>query len=1290
MDGFELADEPYDAEGSIDMLIGCDYYWDFVTGETRRGDEGPIAVKSKLGWLLSGPVNGTLDRSYVSHSNFIIEGHDALFARNEDNVLTNTLKDFWETEAIGIKDLTQPETETDESFKIDVAWSGDRYEVKLPWKEDCLPLSFDNYLLCESRLRSLHHKLRKDPELLAEYDKIIQDQLSKGIIEKVPNEDSNEKNAAQSHYLPHHAVVRKDRETTKVRIVYDGSAKSGKQEKSLNDCLETGPNHIPHVFNMLANFRKNPVGITADIEKAFLWLEFKRIIETFFDFYAQQSDTEIAELLEQSLYVDDLLTGESDEERGLAVYKRCKKVMSSGGFNLRKWRSNSRKLQMEIAKFESSPGSTNTQQEVMNVNKEDDESFAKSSVGCDSATSDNEDTVIKILGMNWNTLTDEMFFSFSDLCSFASSLPLTKRSVLKVTAKIFDPMGFLTPLTIEMKILFQELCINKTNWDDELQGTLLNRWKSFLQDLKFIDSYRIPRCYFSRQPVTIQIHGFSDASERAYAAVVYIRNTYSDGRVEVKLVASKSRVSPIKRQTIPRLELLGALILARLVNKLKSVGAEYPTVLWSDSTTALCWIKNERVWKQYIAQRVEEIRRLTPKDLWRHCPGELNPADLPSRGLSAKELSDSNTWWNGPSFLYRPETEWPETSQTEPLNKGILQEAVKNVPDVTHSLVTTVCDKLNPKVDQIIDIGRFSNVTKLFRVTAYVIKFINKLKNRTLENRKAEFEDLTTAELKNAENLWLQSVQASSFADELAFLTRKDPKLTPPTRVSQFGLFLDDDGIIKCKGRITNAPLSVSTKTPILLPSKHAFTNLTVKHIHDLVKHSGIRDTLTTLRERFWILRGRETVKKIIRHCVVCRRFNAAPCKPPPFADLPNTRVSDDPPFTNVGLDFAGPFYVKENANNAECIKVYVCLFTCASTRAVHLELTRGLGVQDFLLSFRKFTSRKGLPANLQSDNAKTFKSASKDIRKLVRSPEVWRYLTNNQITWNLIVEKAPWWGGYWEKLVRSVKSPIQKTIGRSTLTYDELSTLLTEIEGLINARPLTYVYDDEDSISYPLTPSDLIYGRRVTTTPNSQHFEITSTYDSLTKRLKHHRHLLGQFTRQWRNEYLTSLREHAIKNARLNGDNSVTGVKVGDIVILKNDSVRRSFWKLAKVEELHPGRDGKVQAVSVKVTGTNSSSIQRLRRPIQHVVPLEVLKEVFYGPRKLIIQKLWINSRDCDRLPSMIATCTISWKKYKLIWRASWAINVARPLMDYLARGGGETVVVAKCRGGKERVSCP
>ena len=289
-----------------------------------------------------------------------------------------------------------------------------------------------------------------------------------------------------------------------------------------------------------------------------------------------------------------------------------------------------------------------------------------------------------------------------------------------------------------------------------------------------------------------------------------------------------------------------------------------------------------------------------------------------------------------------------------------------------------------------------------------------------------------------------------------------------------------DDQKIRCKGRISNSSLQISTKSPILLPAKHAFVNLLVKRIHDRVKHSGINATLTAVRERFWILRGRETVRRIFRHCVVCRRYDAVPCKPSKFAELPSNRVSDDLPFSHIGLDFAGPLHVKDQLARTEnssrnTTKVYICLFTCASTRAVHLELTRGLTAQDFLLAFRRFASRRGLPAKIQSDNAKTFQSSSKEIRNITRSPEVSSYLGNNQISWNFIVERAPWWGAYWELLVRILEAPLHKVIGRTTLSYDELNTSLTEVEGVINARPLTYVYDDRESISYPLTPSDLI-----------------------------------------------------------------------------------------------------------------------------------------------------------------------------------------------------------------------
>lgn len=236
LDGLELADEPNSSGSSIELLIGSEYYWNFVTGETKRGKEGPIAVNSKLGWLLSGPVNETVDRSYITHSNLIIDGQSSLFQPSQDDVLADTLKSFWETESIGISEPSANGDVKTESFEINVKRNGDRYEVKLPWKEDCLPCSND-YQLCESRLRSLHQRLRKEPPLLSEYNNIIQDQLKTGIVEVVPPEDLKNDNKTRSHYLPHLAVVRKERETTKVRVVYDGSAKASKKERSLNDCL---------------------------------------------------------------------------------------------------------------------------------------------------------------------------------------------------------------------------------------------------------------------------------------------------------------------------------------------------------------------------------------------------------------------------------------------------------------------------------------------------------------------------------------------------------------------------------------------------------------------------------------------------------------------------------------------------------------------------------------------------------------------------------------------------------------------------------------------------------------------------------------------------------------------------------------------------------------------------------------------------------------------------------------------------------------------------------------------
>ena len=474
LQGLQLADSSK-SHKSIDVLIGSDYYWDFVTGDTVRGEFGPTAINSKFGWLVSGPTAKCVTNDDITVSNLIISGNCSNMHEISQDPLVDILKQFWETETIGIEHSVPKELPSASPVpRNDIKRNGQIYEVGLPWKEDFMPSS-DNYGMCASRLRSLHYKLRKEPELLSEYDRIIQEQQKAGIIEKVSRDNDGKEsgNIKGVHYSPHHAVIRKDRETTKVRIVYDGSAKASKDSLSLNDCLEVGPNCIPHVFDMLAKFRCNSIGLTADIEKAFLmvgikpehrdmlrflWFEnpnsktpdvvqykFNRlvfglrpspsILGTTIAYHLnlyKQSEPEMAELLEKSLYVDDLIAGAEDKKKAFDIYQKAKKIMSEGGFNLRKWNSNSRSLLEKFAKIEekqtnvtdvntdlSEDDNSHANSAATNANiklSEDDESYAKTTTGLGNSDA-KEANIVKVLGLNWNTLTDSILISIFTTCT---------------------------------------------------------------------------------------------------------------------------------------------------------------------------------------------------------------------------------------------------------------------------------------------------------------------------------------------------------------------------------------------------------------------------------------------------------------------------------------------------------------------------------------------------------------------------------------------------------------------------------------------------------------------------------------------------------------------------------------------------------------------------------------------------------------------------------------------------------------------------------------------------------
>ena len=826
----------------------------------------------------------------------------------------------------------------------------------------------------------------------------------------------------------------------------------------------------------------------------------------------QEESPEVVKILSR-LYADDMSCSVKSSAEALEIYQTSKDILLKGGFNLRKWKTNDKELLNHINSLEGL--SRNADTGVFNFS-EDDQSFTQFSVGPPNSGSAANTT--KILGVPWNYDSDELFLDLKPLFVFAKSLIPTKRSLLQIAAKVFDPLGCISLFTINLKALFQDLCVAKVSWDEPLEGDYLKQYKDLVSQLGDLKEIQFKRGLFAKgeKVSKIELHAYSDASERSYAAVIYLRIVYESGDIKIHFVTSKAKVSPIKKQSIPRLELLGATLMSKLVHAVhsvlqKEVQEPIDTFYWVDSMATLCWIKNEKPWKQFVRHRVSEILKLSSRDNWYHCPGPQSPADLPSRGNFAPLLAANTFWWEGPEFLKLTPDKWPSAQIQSAFEcSEALAEKVKAEPKVTHVMVNS--GKGDNELSNVIDISRSSSKGKLLRTIAWVFRFVRNLRAAANNKRLNKENLLSASEIENAELHLIRSIQSHEFKAELNYLSSLGSKTTkrPPLYVSQFNLFLDKEQVLRCRTRLNKASISESGKQPILLPTGNHYALLLIQECHRKVFHNGVRETLNLLRQGYWIPRGREMVKRTICNCILCKRLEAVPFRSKFCVDLPEGRIDDSPPFTNTGMDFAGPLLLSDK-NIAR--KHYVCLFTCMSTRAIHLELVPSLEVDEFLRAFRRFCARRDLPSTLYSDNATTFKSASKEITRLVRSPRLQENLSSQGVRWIFITERrSPWQGGAWERLIRSIKRCIIKVVGRANLGLHEMNTILTEVEGVINSRPITYVFDDKEGISCPLTPSHLVNGRNLLHLPNYRYHEVVSTYETLSKRARYSRFLLGHF----------------------------------------------------------------------------------------------------------------------------------------------------------------------------------
>jgi len=429
-------------------------------------------------------------------------------------------------------------------------------------------------------------------------------------------------------------------------------------------------------------------------------------------------------------------------------------------------------------------------------------------------------------------------------------------------------------------------------------------------------------------------------------------------------------------------------------------------------------------------------------------------------------------------------------------------------------------------------------------------------------------------------------------------------------------LVIDDQGILRCKGRYQNSELSQGAKYPKLLPPKEYYTRLNIEEVHRRMFHSGVSQTLAEIRQEYWILKGRAEVKKVLNRCQVCQIVEGGPCRMPQMPPWPKERVVQSIPFEYTGLDYFGPLYIKSYLNVTSeggapaTKKVWVCLFTCFVVRAVHIELIEDMSAEEFLFCFRRFIARRGVPKQILSDNAKQFKTARSVLNKMwsdvVRSNDVIEFSATRGIEWKFIVNLAPWMGGLYERLVGVTKRALRKVIGSRCLSEKQLVTVLTEAETVVNSRPLIYVDDDINS-SFIITPLSFLSQSHQHFLPDfkidSDTFEPTgkiSTCQQLLQRWKSGQRCLNQFWLIWCKDYLLSLRERSNSTAGKVRNSYKEKPQIRDVVLIK-ESLPRAQWKIGKVTKLIKGRDNLIRSAEVMLP-----SRKYLHRALKLLYPIE------------------------------------------------------------------------------------
>ncbi|XP_045454788.1 uncharacterized protein LOC123664238 [Melitaea cinxia] len=1177
-----LADDTFSDPGEVEMLIGAKLFTRLLLPGRVHGPPGtPTGIQTPLGFILMGdaPVKCRSHRTAAPPSHTL-----CAFTGQPLDVL---MRSFWETEEVATPRsalLSHEEKVCEDLYKSSTTREATgTYVVSLPFKTNPSALG-DSMQSSKSRFFALEKRFLRDPNYRSAYNNIITDYCDKDYISPI---SADSKLPSLTYVIPHHGVIREDKITTKIRMVLDASARTD-TGVSLNDILFSGPNLQADLFIILLNFRLLPIALCADVEQMYLrikvhpqFYKFQQILYRFntsdpiqlFEFkrvcfgltsspflalrtLRQLADDEknnfplASEVINGGFFfMDDICCSINDVHSAQKVASQLIDMFAAGGFKLHKWLSNSPEVLSSLPQNHLHPQSLN---------------FAS------TATQ-------KVLGVTWEPHEDNFNFFIRP-----AKVPCTKRNMLSVIARLWDIMGFAAPLIMFAKLLIKELWLIKLDWDDEPPSHIQTQWTRFQSELPLLSNLSLPRHIGVTHGCNAALLGFSDASEMGYGAALYVRVQSEDG-VSVRLLCAKSKVAPVQTISLARLELMGVHLMSKLIHVvLKAYDNRFifnNFFAFCDSTVVLNWINSSpHRLKTFVANRVTKIQECLDVQNIYHISGKENPSDCLSRGLTPAQLISHTLWFNAPPWVHQDISQWPikpfvcvKSAQELPEYKAVVLSNVLPPSNKENSTLTTLTE-------------RISSWSKLLRVFTYVLRFSKRLKTRG---------SITAEDLNKSENFIVRSVQTAHFSDLLKLLQAGKQ---PPLSMRKLRPFLFE-GVIRVGGRLENSDLTFDHKHPILLPSKHKITDLIIDYVHRTACHAGPQHVISLLRQRYWVLSARRTVRARIHSCIACFRARPKPAQPPVMADLPTCRLKISKPFAHTGVDYGGPLMITlTRRRGIKSQKAYLCAFVCLTTRAVHIEVATDLSTDAFLNAFKRFISRRGPVERIYSDHGTNFvgaKSYLTEIQQFLRSnafsEDFKTELAKNRISWEMIPPNAPHFGGGWEATIKSFKTHLFRVIGSQILTYEELLTVLCQIEAILNSRPLGILSEDPAE-PLPLTPAHFLNTTPLAYLPSPN---VEKDKPNLLSRFMLLDGLVRSYWRRWSDEYLHTLQ------IRQKWNTDVPKVYKGMIVLIMRDNSPPLHWPLGIISETIEGKDGHVRIALVKTkTGT-------LKRPIVRLCPL-------------------------------------------------------------------------------------